>query len=811
MKPEDSRWKVVSAERPVTFPFPKVAHEWLRGVDSPSFGNHYDTSPYSWAGLALFKKALEGGPPVRQASWEGNLGAPAAKLMEAIESALGVRPVSIRGGDNGNGSCVYSSDDTMISVSIMEAGRFIQVSIVTTNEEVVQKSTSLFNRVIVPDNPESGLVFSLTKNPMGGYQIRRLGAAGTKIERGNYNPKVLADYDHVITDLASPSPCGRLTIMSGSPGTGKCVAKGTLIMDATLGHLLPVEAVVERHSQVMTFDFKRGVVPVTPAAWVKTGIKTCLRIETKAGHVLEATPEHPLLTPDGWRRLDEIQPDGYIAAAASIPFPQERAVISDDDVVLLSALMAEGNYTHNHVGFTNADPEIVARVSQALKPIGAELRQYPGQKSFEWRVISPKTPENGRLSVIRHFLDKHGMGHKKAPEKTVPEVVFRLGPEQLALFLGMLWSCDGSIEKKQGDITLGMASKVLVEQVQHLLLRLGIKSSIRSKTSHFKGKQFHSWALRVIATSRKAFAETIPLFGEKAERIKGLKFYNNPNDDLIPLTEKVRRRLLEALDTYQESGKKMGDIGREVWGTKYPLHHVAHRDHISKTVLEATVNATGAEDLRWLLKVRWEKVISVEAVGEKEVYDLSVPSTHNFLANDLVAHNTYLVRSMLSAVKQAAFVVVPPHLIPELGSPEILPALTGAKSEFDGPIVLILEDADRVLVDRSQGDMSAISSMLNLGDGILGAVLDIRILATTNAEQLQMDPATRRRGRLCRYIQVDPLAPPVAQAAFQRLTGKQKMYGEPTSVADVYGDARDAGWVAPPIATFRPAEKPYVL
>jgi len=393
MRPEDNRWKVATADKPVTFPFKKVGHSWLHGVEGPTFGQHYDTSPYNWVGLALFKKALEGGPAVRYAGWDGNLGVPADQLLGAIESALGVRPVMIRGGENGNGSCTYSSEDTMLSVQIVEAGRAVSVNIATVNEDVVQKSTALFDRVVIQDNPEAGLVFSLTKN-MHGYEIRRLGAAGTTLERGNYNQQVLADYDHVVSDLASESPCGRLTILSGSPGTGK----------------------------------------------------------------------------------------------------------------------------------------------------------------------------------------------------------------------------------------------------------------------------------------------------------------------------------------------------------------------------------------------------------------------------------TYLVRSMLGAVKQAAFVVVPPHLIPELGSPEILPALTQAKNEFNGPIVLILEDADKVLVDRGQGDMAAISSMLNLGDGILGAVLDIRILATTNAEKLVMDPATRRRGRLCRYIQVDPLQPAVAASAFQRLTGRASpRYGAPTSLADVYGDARDAGWVAPPIASHRPTAKPYVL
>jgi len=397
MTPDADRWKVASSPEQVTHittaSFGKTGHNWLNEAAAPAFGGHSNTDPGSWIGQALFKKALEGGEPVRAASWEGNLGVPAQSILAVLPGALGVRLVQLRGGMNGNGSFTFSSEETMVSLSLMEAGRYISISVVTCSEEVVQKSGQLFGRVILPDNPDAGLIFSLAKSPMGGYSIRRLGAAGAPLERGNYNQKVLADYDHIIADLASPSPCGRLTILSGSPGTGK----------------------------------------------------------------------------------------------------------------------------------------------------------------------------------------------------------------------------------------------------------------------------------------------------------------------------------------------------------------------------------------------------------------------------------TWLVRSLLAGVKSAAFVVVPPQLVQELGSPEILPALTQAKSEFGGPICLILEDADRVLVHREAGDMSAISSMLNLGDGILGAVLDIRILATTNAEKLTMDPATRRAGRLCRYIQVDPLEPTIATGVFQRLVQKPTWFQAPTSLAEVYARAREAGWVAPPIADPRPTMKQHIL
>ncbi len=159
---------------------------------------------------------------------------------------------------------------------------------------------------------------------------------------------------------------------------------------------------------------------------------------------------------------------------------------------------------------------------------------------------------------------------------------------------------------------------------------------------------------------------------------------------------------------------------------------------------------------------------------------------------------TFLVRSLLAQAKKSAFILIPPHLVKDLNGPEILPALIDAKRESKGSIVLVIEDADQVLVKREDGDMGAISSLLNLGDGILGSVLDVRILATTNATQLQIDPATMRPGRLCRHTIIEDLNPETATAAIQRLTKKPFRYEQPATIAQVYVDARKNGW--------RPAE-----
>ncbi len=58
-------------------------------------------------------------------------------------------------------------------------------------------------------------------------------------------------------------------------------------------------------------------------------------------------------------------------------------------------------------------------------------------------------------------------------------------------------------------------------------------------------------------------------------------------------------------------------------------------------------------------QIYWDEIISIEPTGEHQVYDLAVPETHNFIAQDILVHNTSLalniaLHSALEANKSVA-------------------------------------------------------------------------------------------------------------------------------------------------------------
>lgn len=133
---------------------------------------------------------------------------------------------------------------------------------------------------------------------------------------------------------------------------------------------------------------------------------------------------------------------------------------------------------------------------------------------------------------------------------------------------------------------------------------------------------------------------------------------------------------------------------------------------------------------------------------------------------------THMVRAILNEVPKATFILIPSNFISSLGEPSFLNVLIREQRK-DGPLILILEDADEALVNRKEGNTSAISALLNFSDGIFGTLLNMRLICTTNVEIDNLDPAVTRDGRLCSRMEIGLLDNDMANAIYERLTGKK--------------------------------------
>jgi SpoVK/Ycf46/Vps4 family AAA+-type ATPase len=101
--------------------------------------------------------------------------------------------------------------------------------------------------------------------------------------------------------------------------------------------------------------------------------------------------------------------------------------------------------------------------------------------------------------------------------------------------------------------------------------------------------------------------------------------------------------------------------------------------------------------------------------------------------------------------------------------------------------VVIIEDAEPLLMQRAADNHDSLSNLLNIADGFLGALLNLQIICTINTPIDKIDPALLRPGRLLAKCTFNRLSFEQAQklAKAKSLTiSVQESY----SLAEIYND-----------------------
>jgi hypothetical protein len=114
---------------------------------------------------------------------------------------------------------------------------------------------------------------------------------------------------------------------------------------------------------------------------------------------------------------------------------------------------------------------------------------------------------------------------------------------------------------------------------------------------------------------------------------------------------------------------------------------------------------------------------------------------------------TSYIRRIINHVNKRVL-YLPPDMATELSNPGLVPFLIDIPNS-----ILIVEDAENVLIKRQGQHNQAISNILNLSDGLFGDCLNIQILATFNTSLSNIDEALLRKGRL------------IAKYEFKKLSG----------------------------------------
>ncbi len=369
--------------------------------------------------------------------------------------------------------------------------------------------------------------------------------------------------------------------------TNPCVTGDTLIYTRT-GVYTAEELYNQRISTDVIVDGRLSDERVKEASSVyKTGTKDVYKLKTEEGFELRLTEDHRVMTENGWKETKEIEQgeevhildrEGCFGHAGT-----------EKEGRILGRIVGEGILEHNEEQIILPSYEQDAEILRQFAPDASSvICGAQGSEIRETRVqqIQQDTDHTTqvRSSKLYGFASEYGLQEEKLQ---VPDKVFRSSKNMAKGFLQGLFTADSYVQEDSEEgvqVRISSSHKPLLKQTQQLLINFGIYSKICENS---KDKRVRSLA------------------GHK-ERLK---------DD----EAKAQHELAISKDSLvifkEEIGFLTEDKNRKL---KQKLS-----DHKIQPQTEQ----------------KTAKVKQIEKDGYEDVYDLTEPDTHSFIANGIVVHN----------------------------------------------------------------------------------------------------------------------------------------------------------------------------
>lgn len=384
-------------------------------------------------------------------------------------------------------------------------------------------------------------------------------------------------------------------------------------------------------------------------------------LKTVYGYTHKGTSHHPLLTVDEecnlyYKKLEDFSPDDYICIERDInKFGGNK--IDKDDSYLIGLFMGDGCIVdgYNHVSITTADLEI--------KDF---CESYCKSNNISHRIDEDKRSEGLNKIIFKqfdYFFDKYDIERTYSYDKCVPKSIRSGNFDAQISFLSGLFDSDGSFNGVCVD--LSSTSYKFVNEVQMMLLNLGIVSRVREKKT--KSDYGSVFVLEVSSINLKIFMDVVGF--RLTRKQKALESFLidrvfNPNLDVVPgakglctaIAKSYRRNNAKSYnDNHTPSLRYYSSNSKEYTYSKLRVF----LDNVDQLLDKGYYFDPDSKDkiakLKYLLykDFYFDRVKSVEDWhGDCYDFEMDMPDDlvePNYFCNGFINHNTFLL-GLLSAL-----------------------------------------------------------------------------------------------------------------------------------------------------------------
>ena len=140
---------------------------------------------------------------------------------------------------------------------------------------------------------------------------------------------------------------------------------------------------------------------------------------------------------------------------------------------------------------------------------------------------------------------------------------------------------------------------------------------------------------------------------------------------------------------------------------------------------------------------------------------------------------TNLIRHLVTTLPKN-YILVTNTLASHLASPEFISFMLDHRNS-----VFILEDCEQILMSREQTVSGAIANILNMSDGLMSDIFNVKFICTFNADINKIDEAILRKGRCFANYEFKPLCKEKTKALLEKLN-IHKDDPQPMTLAEIY-------------------------
>ncbi|BDA75497.1 protein splicing site [Calothrix sp. PCC 7716] len=495
-------------------------------------------------------------------------------------------------------------------------------------------------------------------------------------------------------------------------GLGKCVKNDTLMY--VNGKITTAEEIWNSYAGETAFDGEgfwasptddllvnsiddtSKIVQAPVARLYRQKVREQLRkVTLEDGSHITITRQHKLLTNKGW--TNELRVGDYVCVPAKLLWQGES--IDPDLVKFIAWQISEGDENKKEAKLRVSQKDVT--ILEDLQLTLFRLSQKYSIKINHPSILLDKRNGVSYLSLCscsyQRFLENKGYqwGNLSA-EKIIPSFIMQADLSNVRIFLRNYFDAEGSVIYSMRSIEISSASQMIIQQLSTLLRRFGIWMRIapKQKCATNGSGIYRTYYIGTIGgNSARRFLEEIGFgIAEKQQKLEKIcQVVSNTNVEGIPASDIVA-------EVIKTTGLPLRHFG--MYTTVYTNGtQQFSRESLQQVVvgLDKVISGEALQEYRQLKTSKWTnktleaysslnleyltvtqqslqhllnqevfycKIESIEDIDyEGWVYDFEVSKYHNFVANNIICHNTVQFIALLLHFKEQQILEKPTLLV----------------------------------------------------------------------------------------------------------------------------------------------------